>query len=382
MYSRPYLCICLYCMLQLGLIIVMEIRRSSTKIKEKRYFLWMLFITFFSFAVDIASSLYIGPSWFFPFSVLANYLEVILNTLLPPLFYRFICQQISGPDSKLIRRVGLVLWIMSAVNTAVVISNAFTGLIFYYDTSRMYHRGPLFPFAMLLFLAMMAMIEGILIFQRKKIEAQNYRSLTTFMIAPLVGWTLQSFVFGLPFSLISITFAAQVVFTNRQNRNIDEDYLTGAFTRQSLDYCLQQKINAFASHGSFSAILLDIDNFKSINDRFGHYEGDMALIASVRVLRESVGHRGFISRYGGDEFCIILDNGDPNAAEETVRRIFSRLADFNQRSDKPYRLGFSMGYDVYQPSIGTSAEQFLKVIDRKMYEEKAAHRTVASPEGR
>ena len=382
MYSRPYLCICLYCMLQLGFIIVMEIRRRSTKIKQKRYFLWMLFIAFFSFTADIMSSLYVGPSWFFPFSVFGNYFEVILNALLPPIFFKFICEQISGPDSKLMRRVGLALWVMSIVNTAVVISNAFTGLIFYYDASHMYHRGPLFPFAMLLFLVMMAMIEGILIYQRKKIEVRSYRSLTTFLIAPLVGWGLQALIFGLPFSLISITFAAQVVFTNRQNRNIDEDYLTGAFTRQSLDFCLQQKINAVASRGSFSAILLDIDNFKSINDRFGHYEGDMALIASVRILRESVGHRGFIARYGGDEFCLILDGDDPNAAEETVRRIFSRLAEFNQRNDKPYRLGFSMGYEVYQPSFGNSAEEFLKVIDRKMYEEKVAHRGAASAENR
>jgi diguanylate cyclase (GGDEF)-like protein len=378
MYSRPYLCICLYCMLQLGFIMAMEIRRRSTKIKQKSYFLWMLFIAFFSFVADIMSSLYAGPTWFFPFSVAGNYLEVILNTLLPPIFFQFICEQISGPDSKLLRRVGLALWVMSAVNTAVALSNAFTGLIFYYDAAHMYHRGPLFPYAMLLFLAMMGMIEGILIFQRKKIEVRSYRSLTTFLIAPLIGWGLQALVFGLPFSLISITFAAQVVFTNRQNRNIDEDYLTGAFTRQSLDYCLQQKINAFASRGSFSAILLDIDNFKSINDRFGHYEGDMALIASVRVLRESAGHKGFVARYGGDEFCIILDSGDPKSAEETVLRIFSRLTEFNQRSGKPYRLGFSMGYEVYQPSFGNSAEQFLKVIDRKMYEEKGSHRAAAS----
>ena len=382
MFSRPYLCICLYCMLQLGFITVMEIRRRSTKIKQKRYFLWMLAIALFSFVADIMSSLYVGPSWFFPYSVFGNYIEVILNTLLPPIFFQFICEQINGPDSKLMRRVSSVLWVMSAVNTAVVVSNAFTGLIFYYDSSRMYHRGPLFPYAMLLFLAMMAMIEGILIFQRKKIEVHSYRSLTTFLISPLIGWVLQALIFGLPFSLISITFAAQVVFTNRQNRNIDEDYLTGAFTRQSLDFCLHQKNNASPSHGSFTPILLDIDNFKSKHDRFGHYEGDMALIASVRVLRDSVGHKGFIARYGGDEFCIIIDSGDPKAAEETARRIFSRLSDFNQRSDKPYQLGFSMGCEVYQPSFGNSAEQFLKVLDRKMYEEKVAHRTAASAEKR
>lgn len=382
MFSMPYLCICLYCMIQLGFLIGMENKHRSTKMKQKRYFLWMLIIAFFSFIADIMSSFYAGPAWFFPFAAFGNYMEVTLNTALAPIFYQFICEQICGPDSLLMRRTGLALRIMAVINVAVLISNIFTGEIFYFDASHMYHRGPFFLFAMLGFLAMMAAIEGFLIGQRKKIEARIYRSLTAFLISPLIGWILQSLIFGLPFSLLGITFAAQIVFTNMQNRNIDEDYLTGAFTRQALDCYMQQKIDVAISHGGFSAILLDIDHFKSINDRFGHYEGDRALITSVRLLRDSVGRRDFVARYGGDEFCIILDSEAPNAAEETVRRILSRLADFNQRSHKPYRLEFSMGYAAYQPSFGNQAELFLKVIDQKMYAEKSAHRSAAPAENR
>ncbi len=384
MFSMPYLCICLYCMLQLGFFIVMENKHRSAKMKQKRYFLWMLVIVFLSFMADILSSFcagaVVGPAWLFPFVACGNYVEVFLNTILALVFYKFICEQINTADSRLMHRISLVLWGMALINVTLLVSNIFTGQIFYFDASHVYHRGPLFLPAMFGFLAMMVIIEAFLIFQHKKIESRTYRSLTAFLIAPLVGWVFQSLIFGLPFSLISIVFAAQIVFANMQNRNIDEDYLTGAFTRKALDFYMQQRIDIAISHGGFSAILLDIDNFKSINDRFGHGEGDIALITSVRLLRDSVGRKDFVARYGGDEFCIILDSRDPNAAEETVRRILSRLADFNQRSGKPYRMEFSMGYAAYQPSFGDKAELFLKVIDRKMYEEKNAHRSAAPAE--
>jgi diguanylate cyclase (GGDEF)-like protein len=366
-------------MLQLGFLIVMENRRRNARVGQEKYFLWMLIITFLSFIADIMSSLNKGPDWFFPFAAAGNYIEIMLNTVLLPIFYRYVCEQICDLDRVVARKLNITLWIMAVVCAALVVSTAYTGQIFYFDGAHTYHRGPLFLLPMSILFAMMVMIEGFIISQRQQIEVSYYTSLALFMVPPLIGWALQSLIFGLPFSLLGVTFAALVVFTNIQNRNMDKDYLTGAFNRQTLDNYLQHKIDLSTRQRTFSAILLDIDNFKSINDSFGHYEGDAALIHTVRILRDSVGRTDFIARYGGDEFCVILDSDDPSVVEATVGQIDSRLSDFN-RHHKPYPLSFSMGRAIYQPSMGNKAEFFYKIIDQKMYDEKNARRAANQKE--
>lgn len=375
MFSLPYLCICIYCMIQLIFIFVMAKRRLNARAGHERYFLWMLVITFCSFIADIASSLYKGPDWFFPFAAAGNYIEILLNMLLLPVFFRYLCEQTYPLDMALTRRLGIVLWIMAAACSATGVSTAFTGLIFNFDGAHIYHRGPLFFIPMLILFFMMAIVEAFLISQRDKFETGYFKSLAFFLVAPLIGLTLQSVIYGLPFTLLGITFAAQIVFTNMQNRNIDKDYLTGAYTRQALDRYMQHKIDTSTFGRSFSAILLDIDSFKAINDRFGHHEGDTALINTVRLLRNSVGRKDFIARYGGDEFCVVMENGDPEAAGKAIEQIKRAFSVFNSQSNQPYPLDVSMGCAVYHQSVGDKAVSFFKVIDQKMYEEKKARRS-------
>jgi diguanylate cyclase (GGDEF)-like protein len=356
-------------MLQLGFLYY-AINRHNVKDEQEKYFRWMIIITLFSFLADIISNLYNVPDRFFPFSAAGNYIEIILNTLLLPIFYRYICDQVINIDTTLTKRLNLVLWIMSAVCAFIVISTAFTGKIFYFDDNNIYHRGPLFPLPMFLLFVMMAIIEVFLVSQKQKIEAHYYLSLLLFLLFPLVGWALQCLVFGLPFSLLGITFAALVLYTNIQNRNMDKDYLTGAFNRQALDHYMQHKIDTATEQKTFSAILIDLDEFKSINDRFGHFEGDDALINLVQILRNSVKNADFIARYGGDEFCVILNSDDSEVVEDTIHQISKSLACFNENGNKPYQLSFSMGYGIYELAIGNKADLFLRIIDKKMYEQK------------
>lgn len=374
MFSMPYLCICIYCMLQLSFILVMSKRNRRVYLIQERYFSLLLIIMQLSFVADIISSLYNGPDWIFPLVATGNYFEVLLNTIMLLVYFLYICTHISNIDFIVKRRINIILWILAIISYSTVISTVITKQVFYFDEAKIYHRGPLFWFPMVLLFAMMLIIEGFVIKQKSKIEAKHYRSLLLFLIFPIIGWALQLLIFGLPFSLISAAFAAQVIFANIQNRSMDTDYLTGLFNRQSLDHHMQNKIDTATIGNSFSAILIDIDEFKSINDYFGHYEGDLALINTANLLRKSVGHKDFIARYGGDEFCIIIDEDDPAALATAVQNINSNLQELNDNSKKQYRLSFSIGYDVYRRSMGNQTEQFIRIIDQKMYDKKKSRK--------
>lgn len=365
MFSLPYISICTYCILQLIFMIVMEMQRRYIR-DEQRCFLWMLIIVLLSFAANILSSIYVRTGFLSYVTAAGNYVEFILNTLLVPLFFYFVSGQIGSLTPAQTHKWKLFFWTATVICAGIVLSTAFTGKIFFFDEANRYHRGPLFMLPMTIQLLMMAAMEGFLISQRRKIAVGYYRSMTFFIFAPLAGWALQSMIYGLPFALLGITFAAHVVFANVQNRNIDVDYLTGAFNRKALDRYLRRRIDAAAHAGCFSAILLDVDNFKCINDRLGHFEGDVALINAVRILRGATEHADFVARYGGDEFLVILEDERP---ESVIRAIEARLAAQPEGSGR-YRLSFSMGCAAYEPQSGDTAESFLLLLDRRMYDEK------------
>lgn len=212
MFTLSYLCICIYCILQLCFILYMNSRHQSKSVRKENYFSWLLIISICSFLADIVSSFNLGPDWIFPFAVAGNAVEIILNTLLLPIFFLYVCSQTSLIDRVRAKKIYLILWILAAICILFLLSTAFSDQIFYFDETRNYHRGDLFWLPMLVLFLMMLIIEGFIIYQRPQIEVIHYRSLLLFLVIPMIGWVLQFFVFGLPFSLISITFAAQVVY--------------------------------------------------------------------------------------------------------------------------------------------------------------------------
>lgn len=376
MFSVTYICICSYCMLQLVFLLFMNQRRRKVRSVQERYFPMLLILTLCSFGADILSSLNHASEWIFPFAVAGNYAEIILNTLLLPFFFLYVCTQINEADRKLKHNVRMVLWVLAVICIGIVLSTFFNHKIFYFDDARVYHRASLFWLPMSLLIVMMLIIELYIVSQRAKIDVVYFKPLVAFLLLPVVGWGLQFFVYGLPFSLLSVTFAAQMVFTNIQNRSMDTDYLTGAYNRLSLDSFLQTKIDMAENGHSFSALLLDIDNFKTINDRYGHNEGDLVLINATKAIRASVGWNAFVARYGGDEFCIIFDEDDPAFLETAIQDIYRGLNYFNENKKKPYDVGFSIGGAVYDSAAGNSKEEFLRLVDQNMYDEKRMRKSV------
>ncbi|EEG73684.1 diguanylate cyclase (GGDEF) domain protein [[Clostridium] hylemonae DSM 15053] len=117
-----------------------------------------------------------------------------------------------------------------------------------------------------------------------------------------------------------------------------------------------------------AVIILDINNLKDVNDRFGHRAGDELLILAARCLREAFGIRGTYYRIGGDEFAVILKEAD--AGEEECRRLLGRCIEKNN-AGREIRLSVSMGYAA--PDAGKGAAHIRELIekaDARMYEEK------------
>ncbi len=108
------------------------------------------------------------------------------------------------------------------------------------------------------------------------------------------------------------------------------DYLTGINNRRSVARALDEYFKEFCLRKTkFSVILIDIDNFKQINDRYGHLIGDRVLVKVARTIRSSTRAKDIIGRWGGDEFIVILPNTDRETANKVKERIKSNIGHLN-----------------------------------------------------
>jgi diguanylate cyclase (GGDEF)-like protein len=127
------------------------------------------------------------------------------------------------------------------------------------------------------------------------------------------------------------------------------------------------------SEGSFSLVLVDIDHFKNINDQFGHDIGDEVLKALALAFNACVREQDLVSRWGGEEFLILLPNTARTDAVEQAERLRQLLDSEQLKIDRyPHRVTASFGVSEYHQ--GQSIESVLKQADVALYQAKAQGR--------
>ncbi len=359
-----------YSIALLILIYIQSKKQSGENYLQYKLYIGLLQITTLLLIVDTFSRFDGNAGTIFTIiNYAGNFLIFLLGPVLPSLWLLYAQYQIFHDEEKT-KSWMYPLIAISIANAVMLVMSQFWGWYYTIDAGNIYHRGSLFwiPVSIIFGLSLAAFV--LIVANRKKIEKRYYFSLIFFAIPPFICVLLQVIFYGISLMLNSVALSLLVVFFNIQNHSMNTDHLTGAFNRKRLETYMNEKISMSNEARTFSAILIDIDNFKAINDTFGHNMGDDALETSVKLLKGCVRSLDFIARYGGDEFCIILDTSSPDDLEATVSRINASLLIYNQQTLKPYQLGFSMGYAVYNYRSHMKMEEFQKHIDVLMYENK------------
>jgi len=156
-----------------------------------------------------------------------------------------------------------------------------------------------------------------------------------------------------------------------QSKKSITDPLTQLYNRYKLDTELQIQYKHFLQTGnSFVLLLLDLDHFKSINDKFGHQTGDKVLQLFARVLQKYSRVTDTIGRWGGEEFMIIYPNSDLDKGYLLAEKL--RLALKKSPELKKYNLTVSIGVGISKQTVPLS--KFIKNVDEALYEAKGAGR--------
>lgn len=151
---------------------------------------------------------------------------------------------------------------------------------------------------------------------------------------------------------------------------VREDQLTGVLNRRGLDDAFERELSRAERSGSMLCIaLLDLDNFKRLNDTHGHQAGDRALVHMIELVKSTVRPHDIIARYGGEEFLILLPDTAVEEAESVIVRLQRNLTKhFFLHNNERLLITFSAGVALHR--AGESRELLVERADMALYQAK------------
>ncbi|MBR6484183.1 MAG: diguanylate cyclase [Clostridiales bacterium] len=170
----------------------------------------------------------------------------------------------------------------------------------------------------------------------------------------------------------------QLMKANEQIENLSEtDYLTGIYNRRGFFKKIESALADIKNKGrNLTMVSLDMDGLKTINDNYGHYEGDIAITTLAHAIKAAIGEDGICARYGGDEFAFaILRDESAEDEIETIRKDIEQMTDQDEATrDKPYKIRISIGASSGTINRRLDIEAMIREADEKMYEDKQQRR--------
>jgi diguanylate cyclase (GGDEF)-like protein len=170
------------------------------------------------------------------------------------------------------------------------------------------------------------------------------------------------------FVVITYLFSSLKSSTERERELSRKDYLTGAANSRSFYKLAQMEIDRFQRYAHpFSLAFIDLDNFKYVNDQFGHAVGDQVLRTVVSSVKKHSRKTDVIARLGGDEFALLLSETNEESARIVVTKIQDMLLEEMRENNWP--ITFSIGVLTCKASPDTT-DELVRLTDELMYSVK------------
>jgi len=294
--------------------------------------------------------------------------------------YTFFWYSESIQESKIVRNKMIV--VLSAIPAIVLLVLMFTSmktkLIFYIDENNQYTRGVLYPIQIIFSFGypLVSSIKATFKAFKKEyyFKRSDFLSLFKFLLFPAVGLTLQYFIPHVPFCSIGVTLGILWLYLENEDMIIYVDPLTDIYNKKALTKRLHHDLESLDASSRYYLFMLDIDKFKSINDTYGHVEGDLALMILAKVLKNYCNsNHAFVARYGGDEFSILLNCRPHQTIFSFCLGLEEAVKQANVEYRRPYEIKVSYGYAMYDETINNIPD-FIDKADEQLYINKQSRR--------
>ncbi|MBE6138054.1 MAG: GGDEF domain-containing protein [Erysipelotrichaceae bacterium] len=370
-----YVAILVFCFGILGLILAKTFTGSINR-QKKTYIFLLIFASCFFITSDLIW-MCINGNVNVPKGI--NYmlnLFYFIGTLF--VSYTFFLYSENVQQSRLFR--SKLIFVLTGIPAIILLLLLFTTMqtkwIFYINENNEYVRGKIYIVQILLSFGypLISSIKALIKSFKKAnyFKRIDYISIFKFLICPSLGLLLQYFIPHVPFCSIGISLGILWLYLENEDMIMYVDPLTDIYNKKAFAKRLHHDMLQLDEESRYYLFMLDIDSFKTINDSFGHVEGDLALMVVAKVLKKYCDiNNAFVARYGGDEFSILLNCQPHQFIESFCRGLDEVLESINVDYRRPYEISVSYGYAAYAPSI-MNIPDFIDKADEHLYINKQA----------
>jgi len=252
------------------------------------------------------------------------------------------------------------------VMVLLTLSTPFTHVYFYFEGTT-YKRGSLFLIVSLLLLVYVVQngIKSLISMFRKEnyVDRHELRRLFVYAFAYLL---IQAIQLKLPDIFPYRSVGTMIIFIIFLNLSMKEKIGLDPLTRINNRYAVDRYLGAMmSSNQSFEIIIMDVDKFKTINDKYGHNEGDLALQYVAEALKETIPKNCFCARWGRDEF-IIINNDMEHSVFDIQEPLNANIRAITEKHHCKYNFTVSTGYAVNE-NRNKSIPDLLALADKQLY---------------
>jgi diguanylate cyclase (GGDEF)-like protein len=174
--------------------------------------------------------------------------------------------------------------------------------------------------------------------------------------------------------------SAEAPFYQEVFRMAFHDPVTGSYSRRYFDEALEREILRAQRHGkSLSVLLIDVDNFKQVNDTLGHKVGDRVLSETATALQGALRGESITARFGGDEFAVLLPESSFAEAAEVAEKLRTAIEELGAGRSEPTAVTISIGLAASEPERRSTADELLTLADEALYRAKRRGRNRVEP---
>ena len=358
--------------------IYLFIKTTPDLMKKKEYYVFKTLIIAYGYYIVMNSiwtmqeyDIIQLPKGLFKVVCLASLTGVMLNTFC---FYKFLMVY-YGYTNKRVLLYEFFGFLPFFVMFILLVISIWTGFVFSVSDELNIIQGdgyimlPIVAFIYFVIILVCTIVELV-----KTKSPQSKKNLINILLITvfLIGWVVfDNFFDGVTIIPIVIFMVLFIIFVTFQQASINTDALTQMNNRRKAMEYLTSQIESVSPDAPIYLYICDINLFKSINDNYGHVEGDNALVILSDAIKEVVGTTyGFAARYGGDEFIIaIRPQKYPYDEKEILERIDDLVRSKCILLKKPYEIAIASGLVICRDRTAT-VESYIKEADMVLYENK------------
>ena len=338
------------------LLILLYLIFNNTVMSSKtmKAYIIVTIMTIIIIIAEIATNIFdLSGSKFRTYNIIANIIGFSISPLISVILAVVF-------DEKLYKKIKYII-IPSILNAAVFILSPWTSWTFSISMNNEYFRGPCFSVYVVTYIFGLIILMISNYNQCAKFQLSEKIFLVILYLIIIIGTTIQVLFPSIHSTWHSISLVLVMYYLFQRELQFKYDVVTNLLNRQEFE----KNLKHLKKSENIGVILLDLDNFKKINDTYGHLVGDYCLKISGEIIKKSFSKIGHCYRIGGDEFCVIAPNIEENDINKCIKCMVNDIDD--ARINDPVMPTISCGYSISTRNASQDILKSVEEADSNMY---------------